>query len=141
MTSILKVSTIQDPTNSNTALTIDSAGDVTFSGPNTVTPTDSGWITATLQNGYTSYNDPYGPIKYRKIGNVVNIQGSTNQATNQLTIFTLPPGFRPDRQVIFATQNGNALARLDITKAGEVKPDFTSNTWFSCNCTFIVAQE
>jgi hypothetical protein len=29
MTSILKVSTIQDPTNSNTALTIDSAGNVT----------------------------------------------------------------------------------------------------------------
>lgn len=32
MTSILKVSEIQDPTNSNTALTIDSAGDVTIAG-------------------------------------------------------------------------------------------------------------
>ena len=31
MTSILKVSEIQDPTNSNTALTIDSSGNVTFS--------------------------------------------------------------------------------------------------------------
>lgn len=33
MTSILKVSTIQDPTNSNTALTIDSAGIITNSVP------------------------------------------------------------------------------------------------------------
>jgi len=33
MTSILKVSEIQDPTNSNTALTIDSSGNVSFSNP------------------------------------------------------------------------------------------------------------
>ena len=141
MTSILKVTEIQDPTNSNTALTIDSSGDITLNGPNTESVSYSGWITATLLNSYTHYDTTtYGPIQYRKIGNIVNIQGITTQNSVGSTIFQLPVGFRPPTQIILATQNGNNFARLDITQNGDVMPQSApSSSWISCFCTFMVA--
>ena len=139
MSSILKVDTIQN-TGGTTGLTIDSSGDLTFTGSNTVTPTDSGWITATLNSGFTHYSSPYGPVKYRKIGNIVNIQGIVNQATADQTVFTLPTGFRPERRVIVAVMNANALGRLDIDPNGNVIQDvISSSSWFSLNCTFFTA--
>ena len=138
MSSILKVDTIQN-TGGTTGLTIDNNGDLTFTGSNTVTPTDSGWITPTLNSGYTGYSSPYGTIKYRKIGNIVNIQGITNEGTVG-TVFTLPTGFRPDRRVLIAALNANALGRLDIEPNGNVNIDISaSSSWFSLNCTFFTA--
>ena len=138
-TPTLKVDTIQN-TSATTALTIDSSGDLTFSGSNTVTPTDSGWITPTLNSGFTSYASPYGPIKYRKIGNIVNIQGITNQASGGSTVFTLPVGYRPERRLVLATPNANALGRLDVDQDGRViQNSVASASWFSLNCTFFTA--
>mgnify|MGYP003327511990 CR=1 FL=1 len=139
MSSILKVDTIQN-TGGTTGLTIDSSGDLTFTGSNTVTPTDSGWITPTLNSGFTGYSDPYGTIKYRKIGNIVNIQGITNEAVANSIVFTLPVGFRPERRLVLAAINANAIARLDIDQAGNVRQDYVaSSSWFSLNCTFFTA--
>ena len=143
MTSILKVTSIQDPTNSNTALTIDSSGNVTFSGNATFNSSDydSGWITATLLNNYTHYDtNQYGPVRYRKIGNIVNIQGITTQNAVSTAIFQLPVGFRPPNQIILAVHNANNFARLDIKQNGEVYPQSApSSSWISCACTFMVA--
>jgi len=139
MSSILKVDTIQN-TGGTTGLTIDNNGDLTFTGSNTVTPTDSGWITPTLNSGYTGYSSPYGPIKYRKIGNIVNIQGITNEAVANSIVFTLPVGFRPERRLVLTAQNANGLGRLDIDQAGNVRQDYVvSSSWFSLNCTFFTA--
>ena len=138
-TPTLKVDTIQN-TSATTALTIDSSGDLTFSGSNTVTPTDSGWITPTLNSGFTNYAVPYGPVKYRKIGNIVNIQGITNQASANSTVFTLPVGYRPERRIIFSAQNANGLGRLDIEQNGDVIMNaIASSSWFSLNCIFFTA--
>ena len=141
MTSILKVTEIQDPTNSNTALTIDSSGDITLNGPNTASVSDSGWITATLLNNYTHYDtSQYGPVRYRKIGNIVNIQGITTQNVANSVIFTLPVGYRPPNQIIICAQNANSVARLDIKQNGDVMPQTAaSSSWISCACTFMVA--
>jgi len=61
MTSILKVSTIQDPTNSNTALTIDGAGRVTATNidlpSGTVVTAVSNYSTTTAVHSSTSYLD------------------------------------------------------------------------------------
>ena len=139
MSSILKVDTIQN-TGGTTGLTIDSSGDLTFTGSNTVTPTDSGWITPTLNSGFTGYSSPYGTIKYRKIGNIVNIQGITNEAVANSVVFTLPVGFRPERRLVLATPNANSLGRLDIDQNGDVRQDaIASSSWFSLNCTFFTA--
>ena len=143
MTSILKVTEIQDPTNSNTALTIDSSGNVTFSGNATFNSSDydSGWITATLLNNFTHYDTTtYGPVRYRKIGNIVNIQGITTQNVVSTTIFQLPVGYRPPTRLIFATLNSNSLSRLDIAQDGSVTSQAApSSGWLSCACTFMVA--
>ena len=139
MTSVIKVDQIQNAAGVG-GLTIDGNGDVEFSGPNTVTPVDSGWIIPTLNSGFTSYVDPYGPIQYRKIGNVVNIQGLTNQAS-VAAVFTLPEGFRPPVDTVIAAQcDGPAQARLDIKKTGDVYIVYTpTSSWVSLACTFFTA--
>lgn len=55
---------------------------------------DSGWKTATLQNGWTNISNR--TMKYRRIGNVVYIQGTISGGTYTAgtTLFTLPEGFR-----------------------------------------------
>ena len=80
MTSILKVSEIQDPTNSNTALTIDVSGNVNFNNPPiNVGMTHVGSVSATTAaidalhiNGCFSANYDYYQVFYR-----VNRPGTT----------------------------------------------------------------
>jgi len=138
MTSILKVSEIQDPTNSNTALTIDSSGIVTMP------QNDSGWITPTLNSPYTHFSSPYGDVQYRKIGNIVSVQGlvNGNSASNGSTIFTLPSGYRPSLRLIFACANQNtSITRLDVDTDGDVIAQTMTNnaSWTSLAITFMVA--
>jgi hypothetical protein len=139
MTSIIKVDQIQNAAG-DAVMSFDGNGDVTFNGANTVTPVDSGWITPTLNSGYTNYSSPYGPVKYRKIGNIVNIQGIISNAAVGV-VFTLPVGFRPDRQLIFyPAVNGGGASRLDIRQNGDVFIDTTStSSWYSFACTFFTA--
>ena len=139
MTSIIKVDQIQNAAG-DAVMSFDGNGDVTFNGANTVTPVDSGWITPTLNGSYTSYGAPYGPIKYRKIGNIVNIQGIISNASVGV-VFTLPVGFRPDRQLIFyPSVSGGGISRLDIRQNGDVFIDTTSTSgWYSLTCTFFTA--
>ena len=140
MTSIIKVDQIQN-TSGTAGMAIDSNGDVTFSGPNTVTPVDSGWITPTLNSPFTNYDTvQYGPIQYRKIGNIVNIKGLTAQSSVAV-VFTLPEGFRPPTDIIIAAHcSGNGQARLDIMKDGDVHILYTPTSgWVSLACTFFTA--
>ena len=139
MTSILKVSSIQDPTNSNTAITIASDGTVTMP------ENDSGWITATLSSPFTNFSADasFTPVEYRKIGDIVNIQGlmDANSASNGSTIFTLPVGYRPKKRLIFTVENGNTVtARVDIFSDGIVQAHNMANngTWLNLSMTFMV---
>ena len=135
----LRTNTIKSQDSDVTAMTIDGSGNVSFTAPATNILSDSGWITATLNSGYTSYSSPYGPVAYRKIGNIVNIQGITNECPTGV-VFTLPAGYRPEQQIIIASQMNNALGRLDIRRNGEVYISGGANTgWFSCAITFMVA--
>ncbi|MAD24676.1 MAG: hypothetical protein CMO44_10950 [Verrucomicrobiales bacterium] len=134
-----RTNTIKSQDSDVTAMTIDGSGNVSFTAPATNILSDSGWITPTLNSGYTSYNSPYGPIAYRKIGNIVNIQGITNEAASGV-IFTLPVGYRPEQQIIIAAQMNNSLGRLDIRKDGAVEITGGPGTgWCSCAVTFMVA--
>ena len=140
MSSILKVDTIQN-TGGTTGLTIDSSGDLTFNGANTDTPTDSGWIQPTLNTGWSHYSSPYGPVKYRRIGSIVNIQGLADGATQGTNVFQLPVGYRPERRIIISALNNGAAVRLDITTDGNVYAHTISSSggWLSLACTFFTA--
>ena len=140
MSSILKVDEIQN-TGGTTGLTIDSSGDLTFNGSNTDTPTDSGWIQPTLNSGWSHYSSPYGPVKYRRIGSIVNIQGIANGATQGTNVFQLPAGYRPERRIIIAALNDGASVRVDIKEDGNFNAHTISSSggWLSCACTFFTA--
>ena len=136
--SVLGVRTIQH-TNGTDAMTIDGSGNVSFTAPATNILSDSGWITVTLNSGYTHYGDPYGPVKYRKIGNIVNIQGITNENPTGV-VFTLPAGYRPEIQIIVSAAMNNDQGRLDIQKNGNVEiTNIPSSGWCSFLTTFMVA--
>ena len=136
---IFRTNTIKSQDSDVTAMTINGSGNVTFTTPATNVISDSGWITATLNSGYTHYGSPYGPVAYRKIGNIVNIQGITDGGALGV-IFTLPVGYRPEQQIIIATEMSNVLGRLDIRRDGAVEIINGPGTgWCSCAITFMVA--
>lgn len=137
MTSILKVSEIQDPTNSNIAITIAADGTVTMP------ENDSGWITPTLNSPFTNYGSAFADASYRKINDIVCIQGLVliNGASNGSTIFTLPSGYRPTGSIMFAGFNGNVgHARIDIQSDGDVLLlSQAANSWVTLTMTFMVS--
>lgn len=72
---------------------------------------DSGWIYPTLENGWEAYDDGR-PFKYRKIGDVVYLQGSVKGGTHKGVLFTMPEGFRP------GTSYSNCPIRINASEIG-----------------------
>lgn len=64
------------------------------------------WIQATMQNGWTHFAGQ--PISYRKVGDVVSIRGRASGSATWVAIFTLPVGYRPPYDVIFAVGGVNS---------------------------------
>ena len=83
--------------NDSSSLIISGDGVVTATG--LVLPGDTAWIQPALLNGFitrTGYE-----VRYRRVGNVVSVQGQINLATGARvgTVFTLPAGFRPPTDI------------------------------------------
>jgi microcystin-dependent protein len=110
-------------------------------------PIDTGWITPAFVNGWVNY-DPttYSVAKYRKIGNVVYVSGLVKSGTLNTDIFILPVGYRPARNLHFATaQSPGGAGSFGIVEIcviagtpGAVKANTGGNTWFSIECSFPV---
>lgn len=105
---------------------------------------DTGWITPSFENGWINYDAAaYQPARYRKVGNIVYISGLVKNGTPNQTIFTLPVGFRPLRNLHFATAAGAAFAILEIkgengSPAGAVHHNTGATSWYSIECSFMV---
>lgn len=119
---------------------------------------DSGWIEATLGSNFNLYSSSE-PVRYRKIGNIVNIVGTvspksalTINADNRFTIMTLPDGFRPKQIVsqicqgstqyiwllqISATSGDVRLGRYRMTNASSYT-NCPSGAWLPFNVVFEV---
>lgn len=124
------------------------------SGSNDVTD----WIDATLENDFIEYAELYNP-KYRRAGQVVTICGAvkTTNAANEMdgtepvTVFTLPEGFRPKRDLIILSQGSSTnIFCLQITchtgtvgicryRNGTTLTKPTESTWLPISATFIIA--
>jgi hypothetical protein len=92
------------------------------------------WANGVYQNGWATYNlSVFGPARYMKDDDgTVHLEGLVATGTIGTTIFTLPPGYRPEYQQLVATStNPNVYARCDITQAGFVQASTGSNVWFS----------
>lgn len=73
-------------------------------GPNTapalpIPDTPPAWIPVTFQNGWTNSAGGYVPARYRKIGDIVYVEGNIGGGPSNNAAFTLPVGFRPPYQM------------------------------------------
>lgn len=107
--------------------------------------TDSGWLDLPLATGITAYSDGQKP-RYRKIGNEVFLSGVYKGAEGEnVTIATLPSGYRPTKKVIVACASvGQMFSKVSIETNGEIilnrasiEPLISEN-WHSIACSFTV---
>ena len=95
-----------------------------------------GWTDVTFGTGWSNYGNGFSNVKYKKFGDLVFIKGMATSGANLWatypTILTLPVGFRPSSQLLFATEAGST-ARFDITAAGAIvySNGGTGSQWFS----------
>lgn len=117
------------------------AGDTTV---NSIEIEDSGWlflgVDTSFENSWVDYGSPYDTARYRKINNVVYIEGLVQSGTIGQSIFTLPVGYRPYARMIFATNSNSSLGRIDVLADGSVLAQAGSSAWFSINCCFVAHQ-
>lgn len=82
---------------------------------------DSGWQSLLLQNNVINYGGTYQVARYRKKNGVVYIEGLLKGGIgNDVTIGTLPIGFRPNKRIVLFTQRLAGVARVDIKSNGEI---------------------
>ena len=104
---------------------------------------DSGWIDLPLATGITAYSDAQKP-RYRKVGKTIILNGVYRGAVGEnVTIATLPTGYRPSKKVIVATASvGQMFSKLSIETSGEIILNRTtvepivSENWHSIACCF-----
>lgn len=79
---------------------------------------DSGWINFTnFQNGAAVWDSNFSPPRYRRIGNIVYLNGLFASGTNGTVQFTLPVGFRPSSQYeSHMVRNGTSHAIIYINQ-------------------------
>lgn len=115
---------------------------------------DSGWQNASITGSFSLYGSD-SVLRYRKIGRIVQVEGTLRPSTTlsgsatNLTIFTLPDGYRPSAAVVTLCQgSGSCHWALTIKTNGEVcfaryssGGSYTSagtGTWLPFHHTFMV---
>lgn len=100
------------------------------------------WLPAQLQPPWFHYGGGWQSARYtRDAMGTVFVEGLVAGGSAGDTIFTLPVGYRPVGQLIFATIANNGLARLDVTSGGAVVWNTGGTSAFiSVNCTFKASQ-
>lgn len=104
---------------------------------------DSGWKNATLENNWTNVSNRN--MKYRRIGNVVYVQGTITGGTYAAgtTLFTLPEGFRntmPYQKFVGEYSSNGAQAGYVYVYYQTVALDaaLPGNSEFSISFSFLV---
>jgi len=77
------------------------------------------WVLPTFANGWSNFGGIYQVARYRKVGDVVQVEGLVKGGTFNVAMFTLPVGFRPPLTVQFAQiSNGAAAAGISVQTDG-----------------------
>lgn len=93
---------------------------------------DSGWIALPLVNSWVSYDNTYGPPRYRKVAGVVFVQGLIRSGSLGAVAFTLPAGYRPSLKLLFVVdRDPNVDGRIDVETNGNVVMVTASTGWTS----------
>lgn len=76
------------------------------------------WVAPTFTNGWSDYAGGNQTARYRKIGDIVYIEGMIKGGTVGTSAFTLPVGYRPLLKQQFPGMAGAAFAVIVIDPAG-----------------------
>ncbi|GAS82385.1 hypothetical protein [Paenibacillus amylolyticus] len=94
------------------------------------------WITPTLLNGWTKYNDFVQNVQYYKdsLGNV-QLKGLIKPGVYAVPVFQLPQGYRPKLQYNFGTVGSHSstqvAAQVNVNPSGTLMIMSTANEWVS----------
>lgn len=87
-----------------------------------VTADASSWRPLPLINGWTNYGGGWQTARYRKVGQIVYLQGllvGTGRTADQISY--LPVGYQPNTLLLFATQTDTATqGRCDVDSGGGI---------------------
>lgn len=94
---------------------------------------DSSWTEPALSNSWVTYDAASFPtLAYRMDGyGYVHFKGLIKNGTLNATVFTLPVGYRPSKQLHIATVAGGAFANIAILPSGVVHCQVGSTGWYS----------
>jgi len=94
---------------------------------------DTGWINATLLNGWTNYASGFALGGYRRKAGVVYLQGLlvNGAPPGGGAIFQLPPGYRPAATHLCVNYNNGGAGRFDIDSGGNVSYQLGAAGWYS----------
>lgn len=99
--------------------------------------TDTGWQVPAYVNGWSDYDNTYGPVRYRRLAGIVFIRGLVKNGTAGSVIFNLPAGYRPGVRLLFGVDvNANAHGRMDIHINGDVVHVAGNTGYYQVTCCF-----
>lgn len=101
---------------------------------------DSGWIAVSFANSWVNWSSGARPCHYRKIGSFVYLKGAAASGTVNATIFTLPAGYRPAQNSVFAIRDGSGnVQALDCNSDGTVVLEAGSNVYVTMDVIRFIA--
>ena len=107
---------------------------------------DSGWQTLPLASGVSQQNASVYPCRYRRLGNVVYVEGAVKGFTEiQKVVATLPEGYRPAKSfyVQTATNAGQTdtfmfRANGDIERMATTRTPQSADDYHFINASFLI---
>lgn len=93
---------------------------------------NEGFITPTLLNSWAVFNVATNtPGYYKDAHGIVHLRGMVKSGTVGAAIFTLPVGYRPVKQELFACVSNDLFGRVDVNSSGDVTLMDGSNVFAS----------
>lgn len=102
----------------------------------------NGWRMPALNSPWVDYGGSYQTARYRRDGLDVVMQGlvkTTSSVSGNVTIFTLPDGYRPPGNLVFPSVGSGATPmQFNVYATGDVGAISVSGTvgYISLNCRF-----
>jgi hypothetical protein len=81
------------------------------------------WTTATYETGWASYDTPSwgNAAYYRSVDGIVHLRSLVKRTSGSSSlIFTLPVGYRPTHNHLFAVAGSGGVGRIDVSPSGSV---------------------
>lgn len=100
------------------------------------------WNTVSFQNGWTQYSGTdFQDVGYKRdIGGVVRLRGLITPGTWSSTMFALPSGLRPKKNLIFPAACADGFAEVRVNSSGNVVGS-GSGTWLSLDSIQFEAEQ